>query len=173
MSDGVVESFITLKRRLTDKWGTFVAPLSSSYRLAQAVDLITRNCMQAGVIMPALRLYCSRRSHYISEHGGIITLSYDAMHTEYFPSVLYHELSHHIGYVLYGYSEHDATFYSILFTMLERDGYLDSYLLSGEYKKGVAMGKKLGLVPKSFNSAEFPTIADWRKSVTDVQKLSA
>ena len=118
--------------------------------------------MLAGVVPPALRLYCSRRSHYYNIENGILSLSFDAWHTLMFPSILYHELSHHVSWVLYKCDQHDETFYTILLTMLEKEGKLQTYLFSCEYAKGVKIGKKLNLIPKEYNPKQWDTIAHMR-----------
>lgn len=158
-------STIELTAMRRSKFSAFVSPLVSGQKLVKAVDLVTRCCLLAKVVPPALTLYCSRRSHYENIGNGVITLSYDAWNTLYFPSILYHEVAHHLSWALYQCDKHDETFFVILFTMLEKDGYLNDYILSNEYKYGITIGKRLKLIPKEYDYKKYDTLGKFEAKI--------
>lgn len=114
------------------------------------IEIITRVCMRQQVLPPALSLYYCEISHYDTRTHTIYFGEY-SLHSEYFPSQVYHELAHHIRSLVYEPNGgHDIHFYGVLFQMLKDDEYLESYSWASEYVKGVTYAKKLGILPKDY-----------------------
>lgn len=149
-----------------DSHKKFVDFLVPGQRLIEAADLIIRVCIQQDVVPPALALYHSHSTHYHSSEEGICSIYLDrkALHSDRFPTQLYHELAHHLYDINIGDTgAHNLGFVKYLIQVLDKDNFKLDYNWRYEYVGVMRLATKLSYLPRDFNIKQWSTLREYNE----------
>jgi len=134
-------------------------------RFIEAADLVIRVCTQHSIVPPALALYHSARTHYHHSDDGVccIYLSARALHSDRYPTQLYHEIAHHLQAVHEGDYHHNAAFTKYLLAIIDGDNFKLDYDWSHEYVAVGRLAAKACYLPRDYDAKKWSTLRDYNE----------